>query len=198
MMAMYPRSPSVATEDFFITPDSRSVYFSGREAGTTEPWSTNFDIYSVPMGGGPFTNLTAENKAWDASPRVSPDGKTLAYKAMKRPGFEADRFEIKLRDVAGKVATLAADWDRSVDDFAWSRDGRACSWWPVMWARTRLFKIDVSTGTVTALSKDGHIDAFHETPGASSFLKSGLNSPSQLYLSKPGGVIDMAPSTSPP
>ncbi|MBK7085818.1 MAG: S9 family peptidase [Flavobacteriales bacterium] len=188
-----PSKPFGGNEDFFITPDSRSVYFSGREAGTTEPWSTNFDIYSVPMGGGPFTNLTAENKAWDASPRVSPDGKTLAYKAMKRPGFEADRFEIKLRDVAGKVATLAADWDRSVDDFAWSRDGKSLFVVAGDVGRTRLFKIDVSTGTVTALSKDGHIDAFHETPGGFVFLKSALNSPSQLYLSKPGGVIDMDP-----
>ncbi|MBK7268291.1 MAG: S9 family peptidase [Flavobacteriales bacterium] len=188
-----PSKPFGGNEDFFITPDSRSVYFSGREAGTTEPWSTNFDIYNVPMGGGPFTNLTAENKAWDASPRVSPDGKTLAYKAMKRPGFEADRFEIKLRDVAGKVATLAADWDRSVDDFAWSRDGKSLFVVAGDVGRTRLFKIDVSTGTVTALSKDGHIDAFHETPGGFVFLKSALNSPSQLYLSKPGGVIDMDP-----
>ena len=188
-----PSKPFGGNEDFFITPDSRSVYFSGREAGTTEPWSTNFDIYSVPMGGGPFTNLTAENKAWDASPRVSPGGKTLAYKAMKRPGFEADRFEIKLRDVAGKVATLAADWDRSVDDFAWSRDGKSLFVVAGDVGRTRLFKIDVSTGTVTALSKDGHIDAFHETPGGFVFLKSALNSPSQLYLSKPGGVIDMDP-----
>ncbi|MBK6753803.1 MAG: S9 family peptidase [Flavobacteriales bacterium] len=188
-----PSKPFGGNEDFFITPDSRSVYFSGREAGTTEPWSTNFDIYSVPIGGGPFTNLTAENKAWDASPRVSPDGKTLAYKAMKRPGFEADRFEIKLRDVAGKVATLAADWDRSVDDFAWSRDGKSLFVVAGDVGRTRLFKIDVSTGTVTALSKDGHIDAFHETPGGFVFLKSALNSPSQLYLSKPGGVIDMDP-----
>ncbi|MBP6697293.1 MAG: S9 family peptidase [Flavobacteriales bacterium] len=188
-----PSKPFGGNEDFFITPDSRSVYFSGREAGTIEPWSTNFDIYSVPMGGGPLTNLTAENKAWDASPRVSPDGKTLAYKAMKRPGFEADRFEIKLRDVAGKVATLAADWDRSVDDFAWSRDGKSLFVVAGDVGRTRLFKIDVSTGTVTVLSKDGHIDAFHETPGGFIFLKSALNSPSQLYASKPGGVIDMDP-----
>ena len=110
---------------------------------------------------------------------------------MKRPGFEADRFEIKLRDVAGKVATLAADWDRSVDDFAWSRDGKSLFVVAGDVGRTRLFKIDVSTGTVTALSKDGHIDAFHETPGGFIFLKSALNSPSQLYASKPGGVIDI-------
>ena len=83
---------------------------------------------------------------------------------MKRPGFEADRFELQLRDIAtGKVTPLAATWDRSVDDFAWSRDGRSIYAVAADVGRTRLFKIDVKSGTVTPLSKDGHMDAFHET-----------------------------------
>ena len=59
----------------------------------SEPWSTNFDVYSVPADGSAAPkNLTADNKAWDAYPVPSPDGKTLYYLAMKTPGFEADRF----------------------------------------------------------------------------------------------------------
>ena len=111
--------------DYSISPDSKTVYFSARLAGKTEPWSTNFDVYSVPVSGGAITNLTESNKAWDASPRMSPDGKTLAYKVMKRPGFEADRFWIQLRDASGKVTTVAGDWDRSVDDMKWSADGKS-------------------------------------------------------------------------
>ena len=179
-----PSKPFGGNEDFSISPDSKTVYFAAREAGRTEPWSTNFDVYSVPITGGALTNLTTANKAWDASPRMSPDGKTLAYKAMKRPGFEADRFELQLRDIAtGKVTPLAATWDRSVDDFAWSRDGRSIYAVAADVGRTRLFKIDVKSGTVTPLSKDGHMDAFHETAKGFVFLKSGLNSPAQLYAS---------------
>ncbi len=179
-----PSKPFGGNEDFSISPDSRTVYFAAREAGRTEPWSTNFDVYSVPTSGGALTNLTATNKAWDASPRMSPDGKTLAYKAMKRPGFEADRFELQLRDIAtSKVTPLAAAWDRSVDDFAWSLDGKSIYAVAGDVGRTRLFKIDVKTGTVTPLSKDGHMDAFHETAKGFVFLKSGLNSPAQLYAS---------------
>ena len=45
---------------------------------------------------------------------------------MKRPSFEADRFEIQLRDIAtGKVTPLATTWDRSVEDMQWSADGKS-------------------------------------------------------------------------
>ena len=35
--------------------------------------------------------LTEANQAWDSSPAFSPDGSSLAYLAMVRPGYEADR-----------------------------------------------------------------------------------------------------------
>lgn len=180
-----PSKPFGDEADFSIARDSRTVYFSAREAGSTEPWSTNFDVYSVPITGGMITDLTADNPAWDASPRPSPDGTLLAYKAMARPGFEADRFVIKLRDAAGKMTILAADWDRSVDDMEWSRDGKSLLVSADDLGCHRLFRIDVKTGKVTALSKDGHIDAFAEVGKGFVFLKSALNSPSQLYLSNP-------------
>ncbi|MEO8067781.1 MAG: S9 family peptidase [Flavobacteriales bacterium] len=188
-----PSKPFGDAGDYFISPDSKTVYFSAREAGTTEPWSTNFDIYSVAIGGGALTNLTAGNKAWDASPRVSPDGKTLAYKAMKRPGFEADRFEIQLRDLAsGKVRSLATAWDRSVDDMQWSADGNSMLVTATDVGCQRLFRIAVlgksASGEVTTLSKDGHIDAFAETPNGFVFLKSAMNSPAVLYASGAGRV----------
>ncbi|HMN04731.1 MAG TPA: S9 family peptidase [Flavobacteriales bacterium] len=181
-----PSKPFGDEGDFTISPDSKTVYYSVRIEGAKEPWSTNFDIWSVPITGGTATNLTTDNPAWDASPRLSPDGKTLAYTAMKRPGFEADRFWVKLRDLAtGKVSTLAAEWDRSADAIKWSRDGKSLYVVAQDVGRTKLFRIDVKTGTITPLSKDGHIDAFFETPKGFVFLKSGLNHPSQLFAAKP-------------
>jgi dipeptidyl aminopeptidase/acylaminoacyl peptidase len=181
-----PSKPWGDEGDFWIAPDSKTVYYSVRTAGSTEPWSTNFDIWSMPINGGAATNLSADNKAWDATPMVSPDGMTLAYKAMQRPGFEADRFWIKLRDLAtGKVTTLAADWDRSADAMKWSRDGKSLYVVAGDVGRTKLFRVEVKSGKVTTLSTDGHIDAFFETPKGFVFLKSGLNAPSQLFASKP-------------
>jgi dipeptidyl aminopeptidase/acylaminoacyl peptidase len=82
-----PSKPFGDESEFAFSPDGKRVYFDVRIAGNSEPWSTNFDVYSVPVDGSSAPkNLTADNKAWDAYPVPSPDGKTLYYLAMKTPG----------------------------------------------------------------------------------------------------------------
>lgn len=184
-----PSKPFGDEGDYAISPDGSMIYFSAREAGRTEPWSTNFDLYRVAIAGGALENLTAENKAWDSSPRFSPDGRTLAYKAMKRPGFEADRFELRLRDASGHSTALVPGWDRSVDDMEWSADGSSLLVTADDLGKHKLFRIDVKSGAVTALSKDGHIDAFAETPKGFVFLKSAMNSPAVLYAARPKALL---------
>jgi len=195
-----PSKPFGDNGDFCLSADGRTVYFSARAAGKREPWSTNFDLFSVPVTGGAAQNLTADNPAWDSSPRISPDGKTLAYKAMKRPGYEADRFELRLRDLAtGKTTALASEWDRSVEQLNWSRDGKSLLVTADDVGKHRLFRIDAKSGKVAPLSTDGHLDAFAETPKGFVFQKSGLSGPAQLYASAPqASLIDAsaAPLTS--
>ena len=120
-----PSKPFGGREDYAFSPDSLRVVFSVR-ASSGEAWSTNFDIYESPADGGALPrNLTADNKAWDAQPAYSPDGSQLAYLAMDRPGFEADRFHLVLLDVqSGARRPLTQNWDRSIAGFAWSSDGK--------------------------------------------------------------------------
>ncbi|MBK6550635.1 MAG: S9 family peptidase [Flavobacteriales bacterium] len=192
-----PSKPWGDNSDFVIGPDGRTVYYSVRIAGKTEPWSTNFDIYSVPVTGGPAKNLTADNTAWDANPRISPNGSTLAYVAMQRPGYEADRFVLHVLDLAtGKVTVVAKEWDRSIGQLQWSRDGKSVLVTTDDIGKHRLFRIDSKTGTVTPLSTNGHMDAFVETPKGFVFQKSGLSSPAQLYVAAPKAMrIDQGATT---
>ena len=83
----------------------------------------------------------------------SPDGKTLAYAAMERAGFEADRFKIVLRSWPGDdERILAEDWDRSAGDMVFSPDGKTLYVTAQDIGEVRLFAIDVASGSVSKVA----------------------------------------------
>jgi len=180
-----PSKPFGDESEFTFTPNGDAIVFSAREAGKSEPWSTNFDLYRTEglTDGGNFENLTEDNDAWDTGPVFSPDGDTLAYRAMARPGFEADKFAIFLRDVAtGQTRQIAANWDRSADSLQWSKDGNTLYTTAGDVGQTRLFSIDVRNGVVVPVSGPGHVAAFALTPSGFVYAQDSLTSPADLYV----------------
>lgn len=179
-----PSKPFGDESEFAFTPDSGAVVFSAREAGNSEPWSTDFDLYRTNgLTGEGFVNLTQDNPAWDTGPVFSPDGRTLAYRAMRRPGFEADRWQIVLMDVAtGTRREIAADWDRSADSLQWSADGRSLYVVAGDIGQTRMFSIDVARGSVVPITGPGHVSAFDQTRTGFVYAMDSLTSPSELYV----------------
>jgi dipeptidyl aminopeptidase/acylaminoacyl peptidase len=183
MNADVPSRPFGGTEEFAFSPDGRTVVFTARDGGREEPWSTNFDLYSVPAdGSAPPRNLTDANPAWDAQPTFTPDGKALAYLAMSRPGYEADRFRIKLRDLAtGRERVIAEDWDRSAGGVIFSPDGRTLYTTATDVGQNPLFAIDVASGKVTKLVVDGHIREPQLAGDRLFFGRDTLRSPVELF-----------------
>jgi len=157
-----PSKPFGDDTEFAFAPDGKTVYFDVRIAGNSEPWSTNFDVYSVPADGSSAPkNLTAANKAWDANPLPSHDGKTLYYLAMKVPGFEADRFGIMALDLAsGKTHEVDPKWDRSAGPLQLSADGKTLYTTSDDNGDHPLFAIDIASGKATRLVGDGTVAAF--------------------------------------
>ncbi len=170
-------------EEYAVSADGSTVYFAARIRDAVEPTSTNFDIYSAPMNGdGPAVNLTASNPAWDTAPVVSPDGKSLAYLAMRRAGFEADRFRIMIRDLeSGKVRELAADWDRSPSSIHFSTDGSALYANAQDVGNKTLWRIDVSAGEAVKMVHRGSVSAIDTGRNGVVFAKNDLKSPSEIY-----------------
>jgi dipeptidyl aminopeptidase/acylaminoacyl peptidase len=183
-----PSKPFGDREEFRFSPDGKTIVFAARIAGKTEAWSTNFDLYTVPAAGGAPRNLTADNPAWDTKGVYSPDGRTLAYLAMARPGFEADRYQVMLMDVAsGQKRKLAADWDRSAGSLQWRADGKALIVDAEDIGQHRLFSIDVASGKVSPLTDKGAIGAFDVRGDTVAYTQANLASGAQLFFMKLGG-----------
>ncbi|MEP6939068.1 MAG: S9 family peptidase [Rudaea sp.] len=185
-----PSKPFGDDGEFAFSPDGKSVYFDVRIAGKTEPWSTNFDIYSVAVdGSGAPKNLTAANAAWDAHPLPSADGKTLYYLAMKRPTFEADRFAIIAMDLAtGSTREIDPKWDRSAGNLALSADGKTLFATADDNGEHPLFAVDIVSGKVSRIAGAGSIHAFTLAGDQIVFARTTLKTPTDFFrVSAKGG-----------
>jgi dipeptidyl aminopeptidase/acylaminoacyl peptidase len=158
MDADTPSKPFGGMDEVAFTKDGTGVVFAARQ-GVGEAWSTDLDLYLVKTDGSTKPEvLTPGNDAVDTSPVFSPDGKTLAWLAMERPGFEADRLRIMLRSwPAGEAKVLANDWDRSVGSMFWSPDGKTIYATASDLGNRSLFSISVPEGRVKRLVTGGSV-----------------------------------------
>lgn len=198
-----PSKPFGGNDDYAWSPDGGSVVASvrvpqphgpetGKKAtagakptGNDEPWQTNFDLYRLDAAGKAApVNLTAANPAWDAGPVFSSDGKTLYYRAMKRPGFEADRFGLMAMDVAsGKSREIAPKWDRSAGEIVLSADGASLYTSADDLGEHPLFKIDIASGQATKLVGEGSVHAPTLAGNTLAFTRNSLKSGDQVFVS---------------
>ena len=154
-----PTRPFGGAEEVSWSADGQTLFFTMREGGPAEPTSTNLDIYQSRENDDP-QNLTAANQATDSLPTVSPDGRTLAYVAMARPGYEADRQVLHVRDLAsGRVRAVTGAWDRSINSINWAPDGRSLLVTAQDTLDTPLFRVDLATGRVTRLTREGTVNS---------------------------------------
>lgn len=191
MAADAPSRPFGDTEEYTFSPDGKELVFSARDAGTGEPWSTNFDLYRVPVDASKApASFTAENKAWDTHPLFSPDGKTLAYFAMSRPGYESDRFRIMTLDWAPGATggkELAKDWDSSPSELVWAADSRSLYATAQSVGQLAIFSIDAATGKALSILAEGHATAVGTMPGGILFCHDTLKAPAEIWTAKEDG-----------
>lgn len=178
-----PTQPFGGGEEIAIAPDGSEVVFAAKDVGREAAWSTDVDLWSVPADGSVAPScITAGNEAWDTAPAFSPDGHMLAYLAMARPGFEADRFRVVLLNrVDGERRVLTEDWDRSPGGLTWTADGGALLASANDLGQRSLFSIDVASGAVKRLVDWG----WNGSPVAAGervvFGQDSLMSPVELY-----------------
>jgi len=181
-------SPPTQQEDAAITftPDGREVVFaSNREGNDKETWTTNTDVWSVPVTGGTARKLTA-NPAADLQPVFSRDGKRMFVRAQRRPGFESDRWYIDVYDTSTwQKRTLFETPDLSVSDFKVAADGSAVAFIASNKAEDNLFRLALDGGGASGqpqqLTKGGSISAFDFGSNFAIVLKATLTSPPEIF-----------------
>ena len=172
--------------DYVFSPDSKKlVYF--RNVDPIEAISTNVDMFLVPLdGSAPPKNLTAENKARDITALWSPDGAGLAYRAAKRPGYEADKMSLWLYDAEdGGRKDLMPEIDLSVASFRWLPDSKRIVFSAVAEGSTPLFVLDTKTKKLEQLDAAGDHRSFDVSNDGKVAVWAGsaIDHPAEIFLS---------------
>jgi len=170
--------------DYAFSPDGKEMCF----VRNTDPelklgLGTNNDLFIASIEGGDIIKIT-ENRANDNSPHYSPDGRHIAYRAMHRPGFEADRYCLMLFDrITKHITNLTEKLDASVDEIIWSYDSSNIYITFGEKGRFVLARVSIDGKGVERVL-DGHtISSLQLSPDGRRvvFLKQGIHSPSELY-----------------
>jgi len=184
-----PTMPFGGAEEIAFAPDGGALYFTARRSDAGEPGSTNLDLYVADLTGAAPVLLTAGNPATDTTPVPSPDGRYLAWLAMARQTYEADKQAVQLLDLkTGQVRNLTAGTDLSFASLAWSPDGMHLIATAAKVLDTPAFRIDHASGAVTEFNlmagNEAHIANLTPLPdGRALFTRDSLGSPAELFMS---------------
>lgn len=178
-----PPKPFSGLEEAAFSTDSKQIVFSAKAPADDQAWTTNYDLWEVPVTGeAEPTNLTEANTAWDRAPTFSPDGRYLAYLATKEPGYESDRFQVILVDrVSGETKSLTTNWDRSAGSLVFSNDSRTLYVTAQNLGQVALYAINTQFGDIKELLSDGHIGQVLVSGDRVLFTRHALDQPNALY-----------------
>ena len=197
----YPTSTTFSVgDDFTFTPDSKHIVFTAvPEAG--ESWVTDYNLCRVGLDNKStkWETLTSSNKAADVFPKFSPDGKKLAWRAQKKAGYEADKWDILIVDctadgsLQGSATNVTTHRDLSVGEFAWRNpgslafiadtNGQNIMYYTSTSAKSEITQEPLNSGSASGLtySSDGK---------ASTFLHVSMTAPGDVWaMSTASGTL---------
>ncbi|MBP3639247.1 MAG: S9 family peptidase [Muribaculaceae bacterium] len=149
-----PMKPFGGTESFAWHPNGKMlVYVSRKKTGMDYALSTNSDLYLYDLESGGTRNLTEGMQGYDTMPAFSPDGTYLAWLSMEHDGYESDRNRLFLLNCfTAEKQDITAEWDYTIDEFAWAPDGRNIFFIAPKDGVAPVFSIDVNSHAISQLT----------------------------------------------
>ncbi|MEO5924308.1 MAG: S9 family peptidase [Bryobacteraceae bacterium] len=178
-------------DDYAISPDSLEVAFT-MNTDSDAAYSTNSDIYVVPLAGGDLIKITSGLGA-DSSPTYSPDARRLAFRSQARAGLESDRWRLMVLDRAtGRATSLTDGVDRWVGSYTWAPDSARIFYTTEDRGRTGVQVIPVAGGGVrNVVSGASTVDDVQFSPDGRTMIytEASASSPPEIYrVNSTGGT----------
>jgi len=145
-----------------FAPDSTELVFASNRDSTPAS-STNSDLWTVPLASVRPTarDITGSNPAFDGNPRYSPDGKYIAYRLQKQPGYESDLFRLAIYDRStGTSQVLTESFRNWVQDLQWAPDSKSLYFTAPLEGDNPVFQVTLGSGGIGQVLVDKTIDSF--------------------------------------
>lgn len=150
-----PQMPFGGAEDMIWSPDGkRIIYVSKKKYGKEYALSTNTDIYEYDLSSRTTRNLSEGMMGYDVAPAFSADGKYLAWLSMARDGFEADKNDVVILNLAtGAKTNITKGWDGTASAISWSNDGKRIFFLAVIKGTEQLLEITLQKDPLQTTAK---------------------------------------------
>jgi dipeptidyl aminopeptidase/acylaminoacyl peptidase len=168
---------------YAFSPDSAELVLTSKP-DKAQASSTNSDLYLIDLRNPGTPRKITDNAAYDGSPKYSPDGRYIAYRMQKIPGYESDLIRLALYDrQTGTHRVLTESFRNWVEDYAWAADSKTLYFSGPVEGRNPVFRVSVAGGNVEKVFEQRTIDDFEIARGGGSivYIHRSVGEPSEIY-----------------
>ncbi len=174
---------------YAVAPDGSEICFVSKRVKRPAE-STNNDVFIVPIEGGEPHNITQDNDAYDGDVQYSPNGRYIAYRTQRIPGYEADRFRLAVYDrQKGQSIVLTESFDNNVAGFIWSPDSKSIFFVAEEQGHSPVYKLSVPDGRLKRIANINALAGVQIAPDGKwlAFTDRRVDRPLELYRARSNG-----------